>query len=436
MKRLFFIYIFCLAALQIQAAENITLEQAMQMAQQNSQKLKIDSLIIQSYDIQKKQVQNAMLPVVALQSSYSRLSDNIDPFEISIPGVGSYSIRTNIPNQFNNIASIQQPIFQGLRNWNTLKAVKEQKSAATFDMQKDVLDVKYMIVQTFYQLYKLQQAEILLDSNIAQTQARVDDLERFKNAGLILNNEVMRAELQKNSLQIALADTKSAIEIVNYNLCILLGIDTDTQIIVSPPDLVTATNATFQSMLTTSYSDRAELKAQTYRTKAADYGIKASRSAYMPTISAKGNAMYNNPNMRMFPPEEKFKATWDVGISISWNLMQLYTARSVVAEAKNKKAQLEQVTKQIKDGISIEVKSDYEALKVALLKIDLAKDAITQATENKRILDNRFNAQVALLTDVLEADQLLLKAQTDLLNAQADAAVANYKLQKSLGTIK
>jgi outer membrane protein TolC len=156
----------------------------------------------------------------------------------------------------------------------------------------------------------------------------------------------------------------------------------------------------------------------------------------MPTVSAVGNGYYNNPNQRIFPQENNFKATWDVGVSVSWNIMQLYTARAIVSDAKNQKAQLQQATAQIKDGISMEVNAAYETLKVALLKIDLAQRAIDQATENKRILDNRFGAQVALLSDVLEADQFLLQAQTNLLNAQADAAIANYKLQRSLGVIK
>jgi outer membrane protein TolC len=94
---------------------------------------------------------------------------------------------------------------------------------------------------------------------------------------------------------------------------------------------------TIQSLVSSSYADRSELKAQDYRTKAADYQIKASKSAYMPTISAIGNGYYNNPNQRVFPQEAKFKATWDVGVSLSWNIMQLYTARAVVNDAKNQK---------------------------------------------------------------------------------------------------
>ena len=377
-----------------------------------------------------------MIPVLGVSTSYARLSNNIPPFEITIPGMGSFAIQTNFPNQYNNRVSLQQPIFQGLRNWNTIKAIDQQKLAAGMDTEKDVQDNKLNIVQAYYNLYKLQQAKTLLDANIAQTQVRVDDITKFKNAGLMLNNDVMRAELQKTNLLVTKADVESAISITSYNMSIFLGLKPDTKIEVESPDPIELAATPIDALVSNSMVDRVELKAQQFRSKAANYAVKASHSAYMPTISAVGNGVYSNPNQRFFPMQDKFKATWDVGVSLSWNIMQLYTARAVVGEAKNQKAQLAQLTEQIKDGISIEVNSNYEAVKVAQLKIDLANKAITQAKENKRILDNRFESQVALISDVLEADQLLLQAQTNLLNAQADAAIAQYKLQRSLGTIK
>jgi len=415
--------------------KKITLQEAFTLAEQNSKLLQLDSLKIQALDIKKTQSQNAMLPVLGLNSSYTRLSNNIDPFQIPFSGE-VFTLNPQILNQFGNRVSIQQPIFQGLKNWNTMKSLDQLKTASALDKQKDQQDIKLNVIQQYYNLYKLQQTLIVLDSNIAQTQVRVNDVSKFKEAGLALNNDVMRAELQKTNLLVTKADIESMVKIYNFNMCVLLGLDFNTKIEVENPETVENASTTIQSFITTSYADRTEFKAQDYRLKAADYQIKASKSAYMPTVSAVGNGYYNNPNQRVFPQENNFKATWDVGVSVSWNIMQLYTARAVVGDAKNQKAQQELVTAQLKDNISSEVNAAYETLKVALLKIDLAQRAIEQATENKRILDNRFGAQVALLSDVLEADQFLLQAQTNLLNAQADAAIANYKLQRSLGSIK
>lgn len=427
---LFFLFIYNSGYAQV--VKKLSLQEAFDLALQNSKQIQADDLKKQSIDIKKQQTRNALLPQVGVNAAYTRVSTNIKI--IQFPG-SDFVIDPNIPNQYANRFYVQQPIFSGLKNWNALKALDLQKTAADFDTQKDKEDTKWNVVETYYNLYKLQQTNNLLDSNIAQTQARVNDVTRFKNAGLALNNEVMRVELQKTNLLVNKADVESAINITNYNLCVLLGLDTKTTIEVNNPSIVTDAKYSIASLVSSSYLDRAELKAQDYRTKAADYMIKASKSAYMPTVSLVGNGYVNNPNQRVFPPEARFKSTWDVGVSLNWNLMQLYTARAVVSEASNERAQIKKVTEQMKDGIQMEVNSSYETLKVTLLKIDLAQQAIDQAKENKRILDNRFGAQVALLTDVLDADQFLLQAQTNLLNAKADAAIANYKLQKSLGNI-
>ena len=430
---LFFLFVTVLAFGQ--ETKTISLQEAFQLAAQNSKQLKLDSLKKESLSIKKQQTQNAMFPVLGLTSAYTRLSNNIEPFSISVPGLGSMALNPQILNQFVNRFSVQQPIFQGLRNWNNLKAIKLQNTAADFDILKDNQDLKWNIVQTYYNLYKLQQTSNLLDSTIAQTQVRINDLIKFKKEGLILNNDVMRAELQKTNLLVSLADVESNIETLNYNLNILLGLGGNTKLIVSDiPGMATYT--AISGDYNQAFAGRPELNALDYKNKAAAYQVKAAKSAYMPTINFVGNGYYNNPNQRVFPQENKFKATWDIGVSVSWNIMQAYTAKAVVNESKNQKLQLENAIAQAKEGIQMEVNANLKAYQVTQMKIDLAQKAIEQAKENKRILNNRFNAQLALLNDVLEADILLLQAQTTLLNAQADQAIAYYKLQKSLGEIK
>jgi len=418
-----------------QETKTISLQEAFQLAAQNSKQVKLDSLKKEALSIKKQQTQNAMFPVLGLTSAYTRLSNNIEPFSISVPGLGSMALNPQILNQFVNRFSVQQPIFQGLRNWNNLKAIKLQNTAADYDILKDNQDLKWNIVQTYYNLYKLQQTSNLLDSTIAQTQVRINDLIKFKKEGLILNNDVMRAELQKTNLLVNQSDVESNIQTLNYNLNILLGMDGNTKIIVTDIPGMTAYSA-ISGDYNQAFAVRPELNALEYKNKAAAYQVKAAKSAYMPTINFIGNGYYNNPNQRVFPQENKFKATWDVGVSVSWNIMQAYTAKAVVNDSKNQKLQLENAIVQAKEGIQMEVNANLKAYQVTQMKIDLAQKAIEQATENKRILNNRFNAQLALLNDVLEADILLLQAQTTLLNAQADQAIAYYKLQKSLGEIK
>lgn len=426
---------FAISLLLSAGAQNtrqLSLAEAFQLATDHSLQLQMDSLKIDAIGYKKQQTKNAMLPVLGVTSSYTRISNNIEPF--SVPFMSQeFVLNPQILNQYNNRFTVQQPVFSGLKNWNGMKSLEQQQLAAGEDMLKSKADVKWTVAQWYYQLYKLQQTALLLDSTIAQTQVRIDDLIRFRNQGIVLNNDVMRAQLQKTNLLVEKANVVSNVEAVNYYLCVMLGLDTQTQLTAAAPAVVQPETDELSLLIGHANTERPEIKSQYFKTAASKYMVKASKAAYMPTVSLVGNGVYNNPNQRIFPQEAKFKATWDVGVSFNWNIMQLYTARSVVAEAKNQYAQIQLGTELLKENIEMEVNANVEALKVARLKIDLAQQAIEQATENRRILNNRFEAQVALLTDVLEADRLLLEARTNLLNAQADAALAQLKLMKSIG---
>jgi outer membrane protein len=114
-----------------QEIKKLSLTQCFDLAMQNSQQLKIDSLKQKSIEYKKMQSKYAMLPNLNLSTSYSRLSDNIPDFPI-----GPNTSIKQIINQFSNRISLNQPIFQGLKNWNAIKAFELQKIAMDFDTAK------------------------------------------------------------------------------------------------------------------------------------------------------------------------------------------------------------------------------------------------------------------------------------------------------------
>ena len=85
----------CVLSIHAQEFKRISLQDAFELAEKNSKQLSIDSLKILDLVYKKRQTQNAMLPILAVNASYARLSNNIDPFAISIPGVGGFEINTN-----------------------------------------------------------------------------------------------------------------------------------------------------------------------------------------------------------------------------------------------------------------------------------------------------------------------------------------------------
>jgi outer membrane protein TolC len=146
--------------------------------------------------------------------------------------------------------------------------------------------------------------------------------------------------------------------------------------------------------------------------------------------------IFPNPNPRLIPPDDVFKATWDAGIYLSYNISTLYTNKHKVNLAKIEQEQSQLNHDLLLDNIHSEINQSYTTYKESQEKIELSKKTILQADENYRTMHSRYTNHIALLSDLLDADIALLQARMNLALSTADAEVAYYKLMKSIGNTK
>jgi outer membrane protein TolC len=254
------------------------------------------------------------------------------------------------------------------------------------------------------------------------------------NAGTMLQNDVLRTGLNKSNLEISRMDVESGISTANYNLNILLG---QGETIVNEFDenslFPVAEQKPANAWVADALANRSDKKAADTRSLISQVGVNNAKVGYMPTLTAGFNYYYNNPNQRIFPQQDAFKGTWDLGATLSWNLTSLYATGANVREAKQNVIQSNLTSSIIEDGIKMEVNANYNAYTVAKAKIDLAQKALDQAIENQRVVKNRVDNGVNLQTDLLDADAFVFQGQINLLNAKIDAQLAYFKLLKSVG---
>ena len=61
--------------------------------------------------------------------------------------------------------------------------------------------------------------------------------------------------------------------------------------------------------------------------------------------------------------------------------------------------------------------------------------SVRQAEENYRIMRNRYLGQLAILTDLLDADNLRLDAELRLTTARTQVVYTYYRLQRAIGRL-
>jgi outer membrane protein TolC len=265
-----------------------------------------------------------------------------------------------------------------------------------------------------------------------------DTRNNLKN-GLVTQNDVLKLEVQYSNTKLQQIEAQNNLDVarVAFNQAVGLTLDAKTEVEVK--DI----NADFSSYNSSAYrfddiikeakSNREELKSMQYRYEASKEALSAARSGWMPSVFFNANYYYNRPNNRYQPPLDQFKDTWDLGVTLSWDIWNWGYTSSQTRQAAETSLQTQTSLAQINDAVDLEVYSNFLTYQRSAEKILVSRQAVDQAKENYRIINDKYNVQLATSTDLIDAEIAVLQAQTNLNNALVDYEIAKVRLDKSIG---
>jgi len=415
----------------------LTIDSAIRLSIQQSKQLKISQSKIESARAKYLQAKALALPSAKISASYTRLSNNIDPFTLQLPATGVIkTLNPQIVNHYTPMANISQVLYAGGQIKYAERSMQLLEAASRFDLEKNKSDIIYNTISAWFNLFKIQHTRKIVEENINQVRGHLYDIRNYEKNGLALKNDVLKIELQLSSLEHTLIEINSVLEIAGYNMSIMLGLPASTIYQLVPTAPMHAGFDNMEAFQDEALANRADLKAMNKRIGMAVLGVKSAYGNYYPVISMGGNYYYNRPNQRAFPQEDQFKATWDAGVTLSWNIHSLYTNRHRIAENKAALWQVQVEKEQLSDAVKTEVNTDYLTYLKNKEKIRVSAISVTQAEENYRIISNRFRNNTVLITDLTDASTLLLQAKINLLVDKADTELSYYKILQSTGSIK
>lgn len=418
--------------------KTISLEEAVSLGMQNSKQLKLSQHQVDQANSQLEQAKDASLPTAKVSVGYSHAlmlsqslylpsSDGSDPKKLVLPFDNSLYQAT---------LSINQPIFAGNQYKYARQSAQLMIDMSKLDAEKDKEEIAYNIISAYINYYKLRQNQKILTQNLEDIDHKLEEIKKFESQGLATKNDVLRFELEKSNMKLSAIELENNRKIVNYNLNVMLGLSDST--VLEEQDVIYKLdiNDNFESYLATALKDRKEFATLQYQDKLSDISINKIKDERLPTVGVGGNLYYINPTKNMLPKPGTYLAPFIVGVNVGWDIASLYKNKNKVNEAKIQKEQITDRREIIQDQVKTEVNKGYMQYKLALEKIVILHDAITQAIENERITESKFQNNLATTTDRIDAQTLLYQARINLELAKSDATAAYYTLLKSTGHIQ
>jgi outer membrane protein TolC len=412
---------------------SLTIEQAIETGLQNSKSLHASLMKVKSAEAKVKEINAMRLPSLKLSAGYRRLSE-VDPFTVTVPGMGSFSISPAIFNNYSAQLTLFQPVFTGFRLAGSSEMTEQLSNATNEEYNKDKIDLIFNIKNSYWGLFKANQFKKVMDEIVDQIKAHVADAKNLEKAGMMTTNDILKLEVQLSNTMYQQVDAENAVKLATVALCNTLGISLDTKIdITSSVNMTSAQFDNLNKLVSDAVSKRAEIKAADSRVKASEAGVTIAKSSWYPQISIMGNYYYSRPNQRIMPTRDQFDATWDVGVNLSMNVWDWLTTKHQTDQAETQLSQAVDAMGMIKDGITLEVTQNYLSFSQAKRKINISELTVKQAEENMRITSDKFKNGLALSSDVVDAETSLLTAKVNHTNSIVDYELAKAKLDKSIG---
>jgi outer membrane protein len=434
MKRIIIVFLFSSTALFAQQ-KVLTLQQSLDIGMKNSKELKIEKTKLITADAKKTESTSQLLPQLKFSASYTRLS-SVPPFQFDFPPflTTPITISPTILDNYGLKLSLQQPLFTGLRLWSLKDAASENYKAEESSYNSSLNNTALNIETAFWNFYKAKQLKSVLDENLKQVKKHLDDTKNFMQNGLATQNDVLKLEVEYSNIRLQLIDTQNNIDVarLNFNRILNLPLRTETDIEVSSLD-TSFMKYNIDEILKEAENNRNDLKSLQHRINASGNGITAANSGWFPSVFLVGDYYYSKPNQRYFPAEDKFNDSWDVGVTLQWDIWNWGFTSSQVTEAEQTKIQAQTSYEQLKDAIGVEVYQAYLNYKKSLDKVNVSRQSVEEAQDNYRITQDKYDQQVATSTDLIDAEVSVRQAKTNLTTSIVDYQLAKAQLEKAIG---
>ena len=341
------------------------------------------------------------------------------------------AMTVDMPHFGNNFAlEAQQVIYAGGAISIGIKQAEIGKALAELDLQKNVQEIRFLLVGHYLNVYKLDNQIRVLQKNMELTEEVIANMKVRREQGTVLKNDITRYELQKEQLNLQLSIVEDARKIANHQLVTALHLPEGTEIV---PDtsllerqILTLTEDDWQDMAGT---NNILLKQTLAAIQMNEQKVKQERSERLPHISIVAADHLDGPITIEVPVLDNNFNYWYIGIGVKYNLSSLFKNNKKLKQARLNVRQAQERHQLAQEQVENAVQEGYVNFLTAFTDLRTQENSVRLADENYNVTENRYKNEMALLTDMLDASNMKLTADLGLVNARIDILYNYYKMK-------
>ena len=379
-------------------------------------------------DYELQQARGARLPQLGVSSGYTRFD--------TAPGFALGPVTTGPIFDGDDYLSagvqVQVPLYYGGSVNARIDAAEFGAAAAEDQLAAVVQDIKLGVAEHYVGVLRAERAVAVADSYVTSLRSHTENARSRYEFGDVPQNDYLAASVTLADAEQRLLQATNHLDYAQAAYNRFLGRPLSAPVTLDPQlgidDFIPAT-ATLDELIDQARRNRSELRALEAQQQALRSRADSVRASARPQLALTGGYMYLENE---FLTQDEF---WMAGVSLNWNLFDGGQARKQSNAIERKAAAVGHNRADLASMVDLQVRGAWNDRLEAASRLQVATSAVNQASENLRVVRNRYQAGASTNAEVLDAEALREQSMSNLDNARFGVELARLRLARAIGAL-
>ncbi len=412
----------------IGGAESLT--DAWSMALQSDGSLAAARSDREAADAEKSAAVRQRWPALDLNGSYTQF-EHAPTLDIAVPGGELQAPIWRHDGYGLAGAEVSVPLWTAGRISGAIGSAAAGARGASAIEVRTTADLRLAVAESYIAVFRARRALQVAESSESSLQAHADDVQVMYDKQAVAQSDVLAVQVAlANAIQQRLrAANALRLAAAAYNRWVGQPLDRPLELEdpSSKPSMTSADG--LESLIVQALEHRPELVAAIAQQEGYEQAARAEQAQGLPQVVL--HAGYNHVDNEILD-RQNFAS---VGIGFQWRLFDSGQLQARANALRSRAHAAERRLADLQSVIRLDVETAFYNREDAAARIHAASAAVAQAEENVRIAKELYANGLGTNNQVLDAEALRILASTNRDDAVFDALVADYRLQRAVGSL-
>nr|WP_294779155.1 TolC family protein [uncultured Flavobacterium sp.] len=417
--------------LQATAQEVLTIEQAMTIALENNFEIKIAKNNSRINETNVTVGNAGMLPIAT-----ANVTDNnnvTNSTQVRQDGT-STTLDNAKNNSLNYGVSLGWTVFDGMRMFARYDQLKELQKLGDAELKRTILEKIGDVNSAYYDLVQQQHQLAALDTTIVISKQRLTLAQNRFTIGKASKLEVLNAQVDLNSDQVALLRQKESY--ANAKILLNQYLARDPKIDFKVTDEVTVDNKlVLANLIDLAQKQNPALESQIINKRIAELQLKQVKASRYPTLRLTTGYNFSESQSSLGFTSETSNRGLNYGFNASMNIFDGFNQHRNEKVAKMQIENTQIAIEQQNLILNTQLSTAFQTYLTNLELIDLEEDNEAIARQNLEITLDKFKIGTITTIDFRTAQLNYVNAKVRYSNAQYEAKLSEIALKELAGNI-